>query len=99
MSIVLKIIIFFITIIAFKLVKSTKQNRNEYIISGISAMVLFCVIELVCFTIFSIPNILLLVTTLIGIFTKGNKKKQEEYLLPFILFTLVAYEIAMFLFI
>lgn len=98
MSILLKIIIFGIMITAFKLGKSCKENRNEYMISGVTAAVLFCVIQLVFFTTFSIPNILLLVTSIIGIFTQKNKEKQEDYLLPFILFTVVAYEIAIFFF-
>lgn len=94
---VLKITIFLVTIICFKLGKYYKQNRSDYIISGIRALTLFCVIQLIYFTSFSIGNILLIITSIIIIFTKGNKELQSEYTLPFILFTLVAYEIAIFL--
>lgn len=97
MSIVLQITIFILTIIAFKLGKYSKESRNDYIVSGITGMALFCIIQLAYFTSFSVGNILLLVTSVIIIFTKGNKDLQAKYALPFILFTLVAYEIAIFL--
>lgn len=95
--VLLKITIFLLTIISFNLGKHSKNSRNHYIVSGISASALFCVIQLVYFTSFSIGNILLLVTSVLIIFTKGNKELQSQYTLPFILFTLVAYEIAIFL--
>lgn len=94
---VLKITIFLVSIISFKLGKYSKTNRSNYTISGISSLVLFCVIQSIYFTSFSIANILLLLTSVIIIFTKGNKELQAQYTLPFILFTLVAYEIAIFL--
>lgn len=97
MGIVLTITIFVLTVVSFALAKNCKENRNDYIISGISGMVLFLVIQLTCFTVFSIGNILLLSTIVIHIFTKGNNELEAQYTLPFALFTLVAYEIALFL--
>lgn len=94
---VLKITIFLVTFISFKLGKYSKLNRNKYVVSGISGLALFLIVQLVYFTSFSIGNILLLLTSVIIIFTKGNKELQAQYTLPFILFTLAAYEIAIFL--
>lgn len=94
---VLKITIFLVTIICFKLGKHLKTDRSNYTISGINGIALFCVVQLVYFTSFSIGNILLLITSILIIFTKGNKELQAQYALPFILFTIVAYEIAIFL--
>ncbi len=94
---VLKMTIFLVTFMSFRLGEYSKLNRSKYIVSGISGLALFLIVQLVYFTSFSVGNILLLLTSVIIIVTKGNKELQAQYTLPFILFTIVAYEIAIFL--
>lgn len=89
--IVLKIIFFILTIVAFWMFKKTNDFRMQ--LSGIGAMVLFIVFSLTYFTPISLGNIFLLISIIISIYYMDNKEKQAEYGFPIWLLALLAYEI------